>query len=476
MDVPYLIDIRKINGLGKQSRLKVTIEEITSMLPVSPAIRKGLIKLSKKFSEQSFCIIAMPANNTDHSFEGRGAYHRETFNGTDLTIYSKGVGSMDAMKENQKSVFGAYGPLYGRYLFDSADYGTVFPRTVGSIFVYTAAKEFLHALRLMVCIIKKYGLESIEDVIEAGVNIPLSVAVHEGLTKYVKKKAGSELTGRWEWDNARQLGSVSLVVPSECRVQRRMAILDSSKIMDIVNKAGVSCGFKIGHHFSLSGVIDAYKCVARATKQVYLFGGLYSEDSAHIQNAYFSEKSLCPQADNTDIIFPLELQSYERKMLLASRINSLIPPRMGFAVRAKEMKSIIRAMYGELIEDAKTAEQLAKAWFGYPQQISYEVAALVESKRSEGNIFEPPKELIDRVIDAKLYGDLYQKDLNRIEAELLEGSQYKYMKRSLNRPFSLEEAILSAKNLTDSDYVMDGTMAFISGQNPSSPIGIAEFF
>ena len=223
MDIPFSTNITSINGIGKRSRLQLQLKDIASELPLPENLQSGLIRLSNYLAETSLHILTSSEGAENHFFEGRGRYSTHSFESLPITVYSKGVGSIGAIHENPGESFGAFGPVAKKYLYDKADHPNHFLRLIGAEFIYDAQREFYHALRVMVNFIQRHDINTIDGLIENRVTIPLSISHYDGLTDYLKEQVLSELTGDWKWDDEIRLGAVSLIVPSDCRIDRKIS-------------------------------------------------------------------------------------------------------------------------------------------------------------------------------------------------------------------------------------------------------------
>ncbi|MBN1792245.1 hypothetical protein JW826_01010 [Candidatus Woesearchaeota archaeon] len=384
MELSCSTRITDLGEVGKGSCLEATLSSIADDLPLSKKLRSGLKRLSAGLEEASLHIITFPDKTL--AVEERGRYMRIAREGTLLIAYTKGIGSMQNLLsvQGRDDVRGkgladprllAFGPnACGQYLYDSPLHDTHFPRIIGVEYTTDAKREFLHALRVMTSLALHHGIETVEGLLEKGITIPISTAKFPGLTSYLEGLAAPELTGNWQWDSNIEAGSVMLLVPSTRRTQAYSPGTEEEAL--------------------------AGKCIVTAIREVYSrCGAILSAESMHDQNFYLA-KSVCPQADNSDLLFDLEPQ--ERMNHFAGSVLRLVLRPDSETVRSLslDLRTFVEELCSETISSLPTNGREFAALMKYAAQ---------ELEGSVRRPYCPSERLVEKVMGLEAYNWIEQK-------------------------------------------------------------------
>lgn len=397
--IPNSTDIRTINEIGAESRLIVTLEDVVNDLNISPSLKASLSELSRELAEASLYIITSFDQNG--SYEGRGRYIKHEFNNQDITVYSKGVGSIKSIKINMEEPYGAFGPVYQKYLRDDGNRHFYFPRTWGALYMSGCQTEFLNSLRIFVDVINRNGIESIDDLMKANISIPISIAHFSGLGKLLQNKIQPELGEKWQ-GRENSVGAVTLVSPSDVRVKKEL--------------------------YNKSPKVAVYQCIAKTIKELFLSStAMHVPSSVHSQNMYFS-KSICPQADNTGIVFTYNLKEGERISALSTVIYRFAQLSLRQASYSKHLE-VLNRMFEIFIKDDYQVKQLSYRFLDSPKSVSYKIAEHLDKIR-DYSPFEPPQNIIE-----KIGMNNYQESMRKEQAHLLKVTNS--LMRALTSRFTL---------------------------------------
>lgn len=380
MDIPCSKPITNYDEIGNGASITVTLADIVDELPIPNKLKSQMRALSDTHEEASLHILVESSDTVKH--EGRGRYFDSCFDRHNITLYSKGVGCMDILKLNARKgknvQFGAFGPIpeedyngnTSGYFFDSVNHPLHFPRVIGAGYTYDENREFLHALRVMVNLIRTESYTSIDDLFSNGVTIPVSAARFPGLTKYVREKTSHEFKdSKWKWNDDIELGSVTMVVPSS----QRTNITDKYR----TNRKEYSI------------------CIARALRKLYeSSGAIFSPFSTHMQNFYFAPNSVCPHSDNSDLLF--DLKPEERVGMFIRKVTDMVfSANSDWGYRIDE-----HAFYREL-----TQEDVSLSYVCLPLLKYY----ALEMEKKLGNTFKPDSKLIGKIMTTKQYHKIEKK-------------------------------------------------------------------
>jgi hypothetical protein len=130
--VDYSKDIRSIKNVS-EANLVVKLEDVIDETPLDENLKEELKEFSRKYDALSFYIFTCPTNYA--LFEGRGRYFIDDFNGDEVTLYSKGIGSMLnlwSMKFRRGHyILDGFGPdSVGNYFYDKHFRQDDFPRVI----------------------------------------------------------------------------------------------------------------------------------------------------------------------------------------------------------------------------------------------------------------------------------------------------------------------------------------------------------
>lgn len=269
---------------------------------LTPALLEGwfphvlyeeLVRYAKAHEYLAFKIINRKPENPE-LFEGRGAYHLG-----EQVFYVKGIGSHEQFKDNevQEVTFPAFGEGLENPFFDSV-VGTFnpHPRTLGAETLRWAVLEFLTTGAVLSAFVERLGLTTLEEVHALGLTIPVAVTHFPLLTErigrsilaYKARLKNSFAESLLEWQgNFEGLGSVALAVPSARRFLGKGVSNTAGRLRDLP----IFCLTK-----------EDFSSMGRTLRSLIEAGFVYSYSSAHVQNMYDAPYSICPQADNSDLI------------------------------------------------------------------------------------------------------------------------------------------------------------------------------
>jgi len=377
MQIPYSKDIRAIGSIGARSRMPLCLKDVLDHIPIPEGLIQSLKELSDDLAEASFYILIDYPGTDHHKFEGRGRYWKTMWKRFPLIVYSKGTGSVSSLKENRPGPYAAFGPVKGSYLYDPFNRVMVCPRAMGTQYIEYSQMEFLHALRIFVNLINLYNISDIQSLIESKICIPVSMARFDGLSEYLEDKIRSELSLRWQ-DKEIVCGSISLVVPSDCRI--RSIIQDK---------------------YPSYKRIEAFNCLAKAIKELFLSScAIYSPSSVHRGNIYFS-RALCPVADYSDILFIDNLSRKQRIKALAQFLYRMFPISENYFLDVQP-NYLYQEMIGIMISDLDLARPLSKSFVKSPKKTCLIIAQLMEDKR-HNNHYQIPGKLLSRITNVDQY-------------------------------------------------------------------------
>lgn len=386
MIVPFSKDIRNEGGIGTDSKIAVTLEDVVGDIDILKNMKNDLIRLSRKLSEASLHILSSVENSNDGDFEGRGRYFNYNFDGMGLTIYSKGIGSIESIRNGNPGDFPAFGPINGKFLYDPGNRNKYFPRTLGTVYTDDCRLEFLNSLRILVDQVSSKSFPDLQSVLDAGISIPISVANFSGLGKHLKEKIQPELISKWR-NQDMGIGSVTLVVPSNRRAKK------------IINNG-----------YALFDKIKAYQCVSQALKELFLTSSaMYSPSSVHRGNIYFAD-SIVPSADNADITFTSDMDTKSRVQAYALCIHRMLPKSERF-LKGLDKNNIYHAMFSTILGDPSSAFEYSSKYLRAPEDACVEIANIMEQRRNQP--FSPNESLVSKIMDPKEYSRIVKKqDLN----------------------------------------------------------------
>lgn len=269
---------------------------------LTPSIFKGwfsegflleLMENAERYKELSFKILTS-APEDPKLFEGRGTYHL-----LEDVVYVKGIGSHQQMslQNDPDALFRAFGEGLSNPFFDKV-VGNVnaHPRTLGAETLRWAILEFLTAGGVLSSISEYLNVVTLEDVRRLGLTIPVVVThfplltrrVGEAILTYKKGVKNWFAESLLEWEgNFEGLGTVALCVPSS----RRFLGKGTRDAATPLKELPIVC---------LKG--DDFARIGETLRALIAAGFVFSYSSAHVQNMYDAPESICPQADNSDLI------------------------------------------------------------------------------------------------------------------------------------------------------------------------------
>lgn len=219
--------------------------------------------------------------------EGRGAYHTVPVGDRWVTVYVKGIGN-ETTFDKQPGVFTGFPGHADDLFFD--DIGNRHPRMTGTETVRWGMLEAYNAATLFADIVTMYGFQTLDEVLDAGVTIPLNVLFAKELSAY----AGSHLDEirakglegleeeNLNWPGNDHLCTVSMIVPGRRRISRQPGQRDPQTAANIADP-------------------QIAATAGRTLRIMIQQGRGYSPLSAHGQNLY--TEGLVAQADNSDFVF-----------------------------------------------------------------------------------------------------------------------------------------------------------------------------
>jgi len=372
MIIPYCTDIRKMDAVGKDSEVKVTLADVLDFLPLDSHLKHELKDLSETYEEASLHIITEPSDEA--KYEGRGIYSNHIYRDMPINLYTKGAGNMPnlirAAEEGIKDHLYAFGPnKWGEYLFDEISSSWYFPRILGAEYSSGAAIEFLNAFRVMVDLCNRHSFTSLVELIDNGVTIPISTATFGGLKDYLGRKVQDELGSMWDWEDVSGIGAVTLLVPSDERTD-----------------------FKKN-----SNECNLHKPIAKALRELYeVSGAMFSIDSAHSQNFYNAPDSLCPISDFSDLVFDLDDETRTGLFVLAAdRIIVEGIKNYGFDFERFSSAEFLRIL---------SCGEFKDKYFFFSRESRSLLKYIAEKIDSPGkDRFVPSDKLISMLIDPELY-------------------------------------------------------------------------
>lgn len=278
MKSPYTSHISTFGEIGEGARIYANIGEIAYMLPIPDKIKDQLEIFSSLNLDNSLSIISEKSSNA--KTEGRGIYQKSIYNDKKFYVYTKGIGSMENFRffRGSDNPLKAFGPdITGSYFHDPLLFADEFPRLIGASYKTETDAEFINAVRVMVDSIHYYGYNSLDDLLENGIPIPISAGVFPGLTQYLKSKASEELDdNRYKWPDGLMVGSVSIANSSSNRIE-----LISESALDMCS---------------------ASRLMGKALRNLITISrGIYYYNSMHTQNFYLDKTAHLPIADFADI-------------------------------------------------------------------------------------------------------------------------------------------------------------------------------
>lgn len=385
--IPESRHIAKIDPeVGGDSYLATTLKDIVPHLPISEDIKGGLIQLAESYEEASLHVLSSTEGEDLHNREGRGGYSYHLFNNTTpITIYTKGGGMRQALIENPEDLFGMFGPIKEKYLFDKPNHDLHFPRINGIEYLMNAKEEFYHALRVMINLIRINDIKTFKELMDAKITIPLSVSHHPGLTAYLKGKVEPELGENWKWNDNVQAGAVSLIVPGDSRTSLFPFYDESDFGPTLSPKKKRELAF-------IQGAKPSLMPAAVSIKNLYLSSeAFFHPRSAHYQNIYNIDDSICPSADSSDLVFAAGLEkdisiktfSYEIFQFLSSILIWMRIRTSHKGITAAEVTQMLEDAFMHLVEDQKLANVYANTWFAYPEEISRRIALNLEAQKAK---------------------------------------------------------------------------------------------
>ncbi|NOQ38364.1 hypothetical protein GQ472_05755 [archaeon] len=372
MIIPYCTDIRKIEAVGKDSYINITLADVLDFLPFDDVFKHELTELSEAYAEASLHVFTEASE--DAKFEGRGRYSNHNYRSKPIILYTKGAGNMPnlirAAEEGISDPLYGFGPNNGgEYFFDEISSSWHFPRVLGAEYSSGAAIEFLNALRVMVDLCNRHSFTSLSDLINNGVTIPISTATFGGLKDYLGMKVQDELSSIWDWEDVSGVGAVTLLVPSTERTDFQRN--DDSYSLHIP--------------------------IAKAIRELYeASGAVFSIDSAHSQNFYNAPYSICPISDFSDLVFDLDPETRMGLFVLAAdRIHE-----EGLIKYGTDCEIFSSAEYLRIISCGEFEDK----YFFFSRESEYLLRYIAEKIDSPGkDRFVPPDELMSMLIDPELY-------------------------------------------------------------------------
>ncbi len=293
-------------------------EDILGYLGVNSKLVVEVAALRRQTEPLSTLILARKPEAVERvGLEGRGAYHDNIPVGDrKAVVYVKGIGNERTFDEEVEHPFPGFPSEQGKLFFDET-FINPHPRMVGTETLTWALLELINSSVIFTQLAKKYGWQSLEEAIDAGVTTPLQVTHYKELSEYLQNLIRKEIDktedmlvrDSLEWrGNFIGIGSVAEVVPSKKRVEGglREAETGDEKIARLTDP-------------------EIAATTGRTLRELFDVGFVYSESSAHGQNLY--DRGLVAQADNSDLVYLGDFQGV-KDYQWNSTLTLDIPPQI----------------------------------------------------------------------------------------------------------------------------------------------------
>jgi len=290
-DVPVRLEFGDMRELDPDANVVLTPSIFRGWF--CDALLIELMENAERYKELSFKILTRAPENP-RLFEGRGAYHL-----LDDVVYVKGIGSHEQMSEQDTSdaPFRAFGEGLSNPFFDKVvGRFSAHPRTLGAETLRWAILEYLTAGGVLSSLVQHLDARTLDDVRQLGLTVPVVVTHFPLLTRRIGaailaykegvKNTFTESLLEWE-GNFEGLGTVSLCVPSSQRFLGKGARDPTTPLKDLP----IMC---------LKG--EDFEKIGQTLRTLISAGFVFSYSSAHVQNIYNAVHSVCPQADNSDLV------------------------------------------------------------------------------------------------------------------------------------------------------------------------------
>ena len=279
--------------------------------------------------------------------EGRGVYiPMETHPGR--FYYVKGAGSKESLDSAKTGKDWRKFPEFGhrdlgRYFFDSLHEGDLitanFPRIRGAFNLDGAINEYTNARIVYESVCRKEGISSIEEARQKGLTIPHSIIECPTITEEIVEalqRMREEVGAREAINLSGQVayGMAILEVPACERLKKRHHI-----------------NVQKGDFYTETLSNDSALLLVARTLQQQLAAGFVTR-STHLQNIYDAPGSICPQADNHDLVPISEIlgQAKRLRMNKEDLLRILVMKQLEFLpfnlLRVKDDKIQALAMRG----------------------------------------------------------------------------------------------------------------------------------
>lgn len=286
-DTPEKEKIKPVFDLGK----------VLSGFGVKEKLAQELGRISEALRPLAALVLKRkPEEDERNALEGRGAYlDNIPVYDTQVTMYNKGSGSANTFDEaaqetdeQPEAAFAGF-PNDTGGLFHDQPANSPHPRMTGTETVSWGIMEAVTASDVLAYVIKNQGWERPDEVVKAGLTIPLNVMDCMELTRhlnglirrYEQNSADDFERKGLEWEGNRHIGIVSMIVPGNSRI-------DGGTNRDAIEAVG-----------RISSPETA-QVTARTLRLLLDAGYCYSQASSHGQNLY--AKGLVAQADNSDLV------------------------------------------------------------------------------------------------------------------------------------------------------------------------------
>lgn len=290
-------DIRRIDP---QARVVRDASSCAAGLP--KPLRCELRALVRSRARLAFGILQDPVS-WKGELEGRGVYHDI---GEGRFVYVKGVGSHLAFRNRKNplikamSKYPSYGKSKGDMFFDDPRSGVPHPRVLGAMTARWGKIEFVSSAAVFKQAVRFFGMTSLKEVRKAGLTIPIAVTHFPELSRLVAstmRKLRKRETNRIVKEalslsrDFAGFGSVALEVPGNRRVKASFPF--DPNLLE---------GTTVQKHADHPLDPHLYRSMGRTLRALLQLGFVYSPPSAHTQNIYAAPRSVCAQADNSDLI------------------------------------------------------------------------------------------------------------------------------------------------------------------------------